>query len=159
MKYCAQNDLSLFEFHDSQFSLISFDGKDLVISADHLNIHKYIPQNPFEYDMEIASAQITFKNFRSATYEPGRFWKTGADGKSYPSGPRMVYSGQVAVDRILTELKAELWVYLFVREENGRYAIDGCGTEPYFTVEFDCDGVTVCWDEYIKKAWYERNRQ
>lgn len=159
MKFCAQNDLSLFAFHDSQFSLVSFDGKDLVVSVACLNIHKNTLQNPSDYDMEITSAQITFKNFRTATYEPGRVWKTGEDGKSYPVGPRIVYSGQAAMDRILAELKHELWIYHFKREESGLYSIGGCGTEPYLMIEFDFDDVVVCWDEYKKKAWYDRYRQ
>ena len=81
MKYCAKNDLSLFEFHDAAFSFVSFDGKDLVVSASMVNIHKDAPQNPHECDMEIASAQITFQNFHSATYEPEREWVTGEDGE------------------------------------------------------------------------------
>ena len=33
MKYCVEKNLSVFEFHDAVFSLVRFDGKDLVISA------------------------------------------------------------------------------------------------------------------------------
>lgn len=159
MKFCIKNDLSLFEFHDSVFSLVSFDGKDLVVSVSMMNIHKDTPQNPSDYDMEIDSAQITFKNFNSATYEPGRVWETGADGKSYPVGPRIVLSGQEAMERILEELKNELTVYHFEKEENRGYSIGGFGIEPYFTIEFNFDSVIVCWDEYKKKAWYELHRQ
>ena len=108
--------------------------------------------------MEIASTQITFKNFTSATYEPGRAWKTGEDGKSYPVGPRVVFSGQDGINRILEELKNEITVYHFEKEDRG-YSIGGCGIEPYFTMEFDFDNVVVCWDEYKKKAWYELHRQ
>jgi hypothetical protein len=160
MKYWAKNDLSIFEFHDSEFSLVSFDGKDLVISASMVNIHKDTPQNPSDCDMEISSAQITFKNFHSATYEPGRTWKTGEDGKSYPVGSRLVFSGQDAIDRILEELQDEITVYHFVKKEKGTgYSIGGCGIEPYFEIEFDFDSVTVSWEEYKKKAWYELHRQ
>jgi len=158
MKFYVENDLSVFEFHDSDFSFLRYDGRDLVISASRVNIHKNAPQNPFDYDMEIASAQITFQNFHSATYEPGRTWETGEDGKSYPVGPRVVYSGHDGINRILEELKNEIAVYHFEKEEHG-YSIGGCGIEPYFTIEFDFDGVIVCWDEYKKKAWYELHRQ
>ncbi len=158
MKYCVENDLSVFEFHDSVFTLVSFDGKDLVISAEHLNIHKATPQNPSDYDMEIASARITFRNFTSAAYEPGRAWETGEDGISHPVGPRVVYCGQDAIDHILAELQNEMTVYHFEKEDRG-YSIGGCGIEPYFTIEFDFDSVVVCWDEYKKKAWYELHRQ
>ena len=159
MKFCSENDLSLFEFHDSVFSFVSFDGKNLTVSAAHLNIHKNTLQNPCDSDMEIASARITFRNFHSPTYEPGRVWERDENGNSYPVGPRIVYSGQEAMDRVLDELKYGLWLYHFEKEEHGGYSIGGCGIEPYFTIEFDFDGVVVCWDEYKKKAWYELYRQ
>ena len=158
MKHCVKNDLSIFEFHDSEFSFVSFDGMDLIVSASMVNIHKDTPQNPSGYDMEITSAQFTFRNFHSATYEPGRIWKTGADGKSYPVGPRVVYGGQDGIDRILEELRNKIRVYHFEKEVCG-YSIGGCGIEPYFTIEFNFDSVDVCWDEYKKKAWYELHRQ
>jgi len=158
MKFCVENDLSIFEFHDAVFSFVSFDGKDLVVSASMLNIHKDTPQNPSDDDMEIASAQITFRNFTSATYELGRGWETGEDGKSHPVGPRVVFSGQDGINRILEELQNEITVFHFEKEDRG-YSIGGCGIEPYFTIEFDFDSVAVCWNEYEKKAWYELHRQ
>ena len=158
MKYCVKNDLSIFEFHDSAFSFVSFNGSDLVISASMVNIHKDTPQNPSDYDMELSSAQITFSNFRSAVYEPGRAWKTGENGKSYPVGPRVVYSGQDGIDQILEELHNGITVYHFEKETSG-YSIGGCGIEPYFEIRFEFDDVTVSWAEYKKKAWYELHRQ
>jgi len=75
MKFCVKNDLSIFEFHDSEFSFVSYDGTDLVVSASMVNIHKDTPQNTSDHDLEITSAQITFKNFHSPTYEPVEYGK------------------------------------------------------------------------------------
>ena len=158
MKYCVLNDLSLFEFHDAVFSLAEFDGKDLVVSASMVNIHKNTPQNPSEYDMEIASAQITFRNFHSVIYEPGGAWKGGDDGVLYPGGPCVVFEGQEAMVRILEELQEKFSVYHLEKEDRG-YSVGGSGIEPYFEMKFDFDSVVVCWDEYKKKAWYELHRQ
>lgn len=158
MKYCVKNDLSIFEFHDSVFSLVSFDGKDLVVSASMVNIHKDTPQNPFDSDMEIATALITFENVYSVAYEPGRVWKTGEDGKPYPVGPQVIFRGQDAIGRIIEELKDEFMVYHFKKEDRG-YSIGGCGIESYCEMKFDFDSVVICWDEYKKKAWYELHRQ
>lgn len=159
MKYCVKNDLSLFEFHDSEFCFVSFDGKDLVVSVSMLNIHMHTPQNPSEHDMEIVSAQITFENVHRATYEPGRTWKMGEDGMSYPIGPRIVYTEQEAMDRIVEELENDFTVYGLETEEGHRCSMHGWGIENYIVIEFDYDGVAVCWDEYEKKAWYERTKQ
>lgn len=158
MKYYVKNDLSLFDFHDSTFSFVSYDGTDLVVSAAMVNVHKDTPQNPSEYDMEITTALITFHNFNSALYEPGRIWGIDENGESYPVGPQVVFSNQEAIDRILGELKNKLTVYHFEKEDRG-YSIGGCGIEPYFEIRFDVDAVTVSWDEYKKKAWYELHRQ
>lgn len=158
MKFCVKNDLSIFEFHDSEFSFVSYDGTDLVVSASMVNIHKDTPQNTSDHDLEITSAQITFKNFHSPTYEPGRVWKMGEDGKSYPVGPQVIFREKDAIDRILEELQNEITVFHFEKEDHG-YSIGGCGIEPYFTMEFDFDHAIVCWDEYKEKAWYELYRQ
>lgn len=158
MKYCVENDLTLFEFHDAEFSLVGYDGRDMVISAECVNIHKDVPQNPHDCDMEIASAEITFRNFHSARYEPGRAWETDTEGNSYPVGEQAVFSGEEAMERILAELKRGFSVFHFEREEQG-WSIGGCGIEPYCEIKFDFDSVAVCWDAYEKKAWYELHRR
>ena len=158
MKYRVHNDLSIFEFHDSVFVLDGFDGKDLVVSASAVNVHKNTPQNPYDYDMQIASAQITFKNFHSVTYEPGVTFRHGEDGQLYPEEPPVMLSGQEAIDRILQELRYRVVVYHFEKEDRG-YSLGGQGVEPYFEMKFDFDSLEVCWEEYTKKAWYELHRQ
>ena len=155
MKFCAKDDLSIFEFHDAEFSLVSFDGNNLVISASMVNIHKNTPQNSSKFDMEIASAKITFENFHTATYEPGREWAKDEEGNSYPIGPQVIFNGQEALDRIIDELKNGIVVLHFVKEEICGYSVGGIGIEPYFEIKFHFDSVAVCWDEYKKKAWYE----
>jgi len=159
MKYCVRRDLSIFEFHDSEFSLAGFDGKDMVVLVKNLNVHKYTEQNPFDYDMEIECAHMTFKGFNVFTYEPGRVWKTGEDGKAYPVGPRVVFYGKDAEDKMLEELHNQIFVCDFSTKDNGTYFIDGIGIEPFFTIEFCFDDVIVEWEEYRKKAWYELYKQ
>ena len=158
MKFCVENDLSLFEFHDSVLSLVSFNDRDLVISASMVNIHKDTPQNPTQYDMEIASAQITFRNFHAVTYDPMISCETDDDGQTHTAGQRMVFDGQDAIDRILEELQNEIWVHYFGKKDHG-YILCGCGIEPYFEIHFNFDHVVVYWDEYKKKAWYELHHQ
>ena len=144
MKYCVKNDLSLFEFHDSEFSLVSFDGKDLVVSVSALNIHKGTPQNPSQFDMQIESARITFENVHRATYEPGRTWKMGEDGKSYPIGPRIVYTEQEAMERILKELENDFTVYGLEVTQGHRCSMHGWGIENYIVIGFDYKELGTC---------------
>lgn len=159
MKFCVENDLSIFEFHDSYFNFVSFDGCDLTLSAEHINIHKNTIQNPSNHDMEIGCAQLVFKSFSPSVYEPGRVWKTAEDGNSYPVGPQIVFTAQDAMERFLAELQNGFTVLHFEEEGCGKYSIGGIGLEPYFTIEFSFDHVVVCWDEYKTKAWYELHRQ
>lgn len=72
MKYRVENQLELFEFHDSVFSLISFDKKDLVVSVKHLNIHEDAKDNLHDCDMEINVATISFRNIHILSLEPMR---------------------------------------------------------------------------------------
>lgn len=159
MKYCVENQLDLFEFHDSSFSFVSFNGEELLVSVKHLNIHKDTRQNPYDCDMEIDCAKIAFKGFHSPSYEPGRTWKMGADGRSYPLGPQIIYYGQEAESKIIQELQNQITVFDFNKKDDARYYIDGLGLEPFFTMEFCFDSVMVEWDEYRNKAWYELYRQ
>lgn len=159
MKYCAENQLELFEFHDARLELIRFGGGELVVSAKHLNIHKHTDQNPSDCDMEIACATITFQSYCAFSYEPDRTWETGADGKSCPIGPEVLYRGQEAEERILAEFKRGIEVFSFGKADGARYYVEGFGTVPFFTMEFGFTAVTVAWDAYAKKAWYELHRQ
>lgn len=159
MKYCVTDQPGLFEFHDSEFTLISLGGGELVVSVKYLNIHKHTIQNPSEHDMEIGHAKMNFKGFRKPSYEVGRTWKKDAQGNSYPVGPKIIYFGQEAEEKIREELLDKIAVFDFNKKEDNRYSIDGSGVAPFFTMEFCCDHVIVEWDEYQKKAWYELHRQ
>ena len=64
MKYTSTNIFSDFEFHDAYFKLESIKNNTLTISVRYLNIHKGTEQNPYNTDMEIEIAQITFSNFK-----------------------------------------------------------------------------------------------
>ncbi len=72
MKYHFENQLNIFEFHDSKFSFISFDENELCISAEHINIHKDAKENPHDYDMDISLAKIYFQNIKIHSFEPIR---------------------------------------------------------------------------------------
>ncbi|MBQ3014955.1 MAG: hypothetical protein IJD75_07475 [Clostridia bacterium] len=158
MKYRSKNQLKLFDFHDSVFSLVRFDGDELVVSVKHLNIHKNTIQNPSNYDMEIERAELTLKGVHSFSYEPGRGWKTGEDGQPYPIGPQIIYTGREAEEKIQEELQSSITVYDFDEKENGRYFIDALGIEPFFVMEFGFQDILIEWDAYRKKAWYELHR-
>lgn len=75
LKYIFIDRLSDFEFHDVEITLDSFINNRLTVKANFLNIHKSAEQNPFQTDMEIESARITFEGFQIISYEPGRAWK------------------------------------------------------------------------------------
>lgn len=159
MRYKSENQLELFDFHDSELSYVSYDEKNLVISAQFLNIQKSAEQNPTDYDMEIQEARLTFRAVSELSYEPGRAWTTDADGRSVPVGPEVVYRDEAGEKRVLDALQAGMTVFSFERNDAGRFSVGGTGAEPFFTIEFSCGAVLVEWDEYRKPAWYELNRR
>ena len=88
MQYSSTNRLQDFEFHDSKLSFISWEDDRLIVSAKHLNVHKYAAPNHAGADMEISEARITFCGFQLREFEPGRAWKRDENGKSYTDDQR-----------------------------------------------------------------------
>ena len=155
----AENRLGDFEFHDALLTLDRFDGEGLTVKAEHVNVHKTAGFGALSHDMELDSAKITFQGFCAATFEPGRVWKTGADGRSYTDDPLIIFDGKNAEKVILEELCGGINVYSMGKKEGGRYYIEGCGFKPFFAMEFNAGEVVLEWDGYRKKAWYELHRQ
>ena len=153
MNYRLIDRLADFEFHDSAWSLISYDSGKLVVAARFLNIHRAALEEVITCDMEIKLAKITFSNCSVVAYEPGVPWKTDASGKSYPAEPIITYTSQDAEKRLLHELDRTTTIYRF-EEDDGNYRISGCGDEPYFEAVISFDGVTVEWDDFRRPAWY-----
>lgn len=159
MKYRSTNQLYDFEFHDSEWKLDQLTKDTLVVFIKHLNIHKRTAQNDTDSDMEIELAKVTFQGFHVLTFDPGRTWKMGADGKSYTDEPLIIFEGEEACRKLANELQYGLTMYHLKRDDNNVYSIDACGNSPFFAAQFVFDCVTVEWDAYRKKAWYELHRQ
>ena len=64
MKYISENRLQDFEFHDAELLSISFINDCLTLEADYLNVHSDAIQNPFDVDMEIEKAVLSFSGFK-----------------------------------------------------------------------------------------------
>lgn len=148
MEYNVENQLDLFEFHDSEFALIQFDNDKLIVSVKYLNIHKISLPNPSDYDMEIKNAIITFKNFHITQY------------KFYSSQNEITdYYEQEAIEKFIEEFDGEYVKHINIFDlgklDNSIYYIDASGKSTFFAIQFTFDNVTIEWDEYRKKAWYE----
>ena len=159
MKYHSTDHLQDFEFHDSEFTLLAIDDSTLAVSARKLNIHKDTPQNDSDFDMEIDIAKITFHGFQSLSYEPGRSWHRDENGNAYTDDPLVIFTGHEAINALTAEMQNTLTVYHLVQEEGNVCELGGCGDSPYFTIRFAFDFITIEWDAYRKKAWYEQHRQ
>ena len=144
MKYHVENQLDLFEFHDSEFTLIKFDNNELIVSVEYLNIHKNSVPNPSNYDMEIKDAIITFKDFH-VTY-----------CKTYSYSNKInIYYEQEATEKFKGEYSEHINIFDLGKLDDSQYYIDAGGVSIFFSIYFSYDKVTIEWDEYRKKAWYE----
>jgi len=148
MKYNVENQLDLFEFHDSKFTLVSFDNDELIVSVKHLNIHKNSIHNPSDYDMEIKDAIITFKGFHITYYKAHSFLNKIS-----------TYYEQKAIEKFKKEFKEKhtnhINIFYLGMIDDSLCHIDADGKSPFFSIEFTYDNVTIEWNEYLKKAWYE----
>ena len=161
MKYRIENQLDLFEFHDSEFSLISFDKKDLVVSAKYLNIHKEAKENPHNCDMEISLANISFQNVRILSLEPMRAGQMDSDGNWYTDDPQIIYQPDKAKENLIDALKNGIsinGVDIRRSDEHTTFVFD-TNSPICFNAVISFSNVKVEWDSYRKKAWYELHKQ
>ena len=110
MHYSSTNRLQDFEFHDSELYFVSWEDNRLIVSAKYLNVHKDAAPNNWGTDMEIAEARITFYGFELKEFEPGRAWKTDADGKHYTDEPLIVHTDLIARKMFEDELRNSIRV-------------------------------------------------
>ncbi len=154
LKYISTDKLSDFEFHDAEFELESYENKCLVVKATYLNIHKDADQNPFETDLEIKSARITFEGFELHSYEPSRTWKHDKDGNWFSDEPQIIHIGSEAHSCFDTQLSAGIRIFDLGVKEDMTYYMDAMAEDPFFIIHFTFQHVTIAWDDYNKEAWY-----
>ncbi|MDO4153936.1 MAG: hypothetical protein Q4E21_03680 [Clostridia bacterium] len=157
MKYCIENRLDLFEFHDAEFAYISFENNNLSVSVRHLNIHKDAKENPHDYDMEIESATVSFRGVQVLSFEPMRAYKMGNDGNLYTDEPQIIFKNVEAKARFTEELKKGITLNCIdIHPENEKTIIEiPVSAKNCFIVTFSFDSISVEWDAYCQKAWYE----
>lgn len=161
MKYCVENQLSLFEFHDAEFSFTSFDNNNLVVSVKHLNIHENAKENPYNCDMEIDFANISFYGIQTISFEPMRAYKVDDDGNWYTNEPQVIYSDKEAEKHFLDEIKNGITINCIdiCKKDNKTYIELSTCAQSCFFATFSFNEVSVEWDKYCKKAWYELHKQ
>ena len=147
VRYISENALHDFEFHDAAFTNGSFADTCLTFDVRYLNIHKDAVQNPFDTDMEIDVARITFYGFKVLSYEPGR---------AHIDDPPIIFRENEAVRRFVDQLNEQMDVFDLYFDEDGFYYMDAMSVDPLFTIGFRFDRVTIEWDACNRKAWYVR---
>ena len=161
MKYRVENNLDLFEFHDAEVSFVSFDNNELTLSAKHLNIHKNAVENPYDYDMGIGFAKITFSKFKVLSFEPMRSYQIDDSGKWYTNEPRIVFKGKEAESYFFEKAEKSFsfnCVDICKQKIRTKINFSASYPDPFFAnVSFE--DVVIEWDKYCKKAWYELHKQ
>ncbi len=155
MKYTTKNNFHDFEFHDAEFCFESFTGNVLTITAEHLNIHKGTKENPYDCDMEIESAKITFADFAVDSLSPIQ--------ESGTSEPPVIYEGKAAEDYFIENLKEYITILSLESSVSGGKTtfkihtidMDTIGKD-YFRAVCTCTDFKAEWDTYCGKAWYEQ---
>ncbi len=157
-------DLRHFEFHDSNWTLLSHDptARTLTVACEHLNLHKDALPEPLAWDMELVNARITFTGFGAYSFEPSRVVRQNADGEWVCDELLVVYEGEDARRVGLSELTADgIVVYdleIIEREDSVPLCLlDGRGDDPFFRFTFSFETATVEWDDFGCPAWYERD--
>lgn len=161
MKHRVKNNLDLFEFHDAEFSFVDFDNNELTLSAKHLNIHKNTKENSHDCDMEIDFAEFIFAGFHVVSFEPMRAYQVDDDGNWYTNEPQVIYSDKEAEKHFLDEIKNGITINCIdiCKKDNKTYIELSTCAQSCFFATFSFNEVSVEWDKYCKKAWYELHKQ
>ncbi len=149
------NRLFDFDYHDAKLSFKHYENHTLCVTAKHLNIHKGIKENPYTFDMEIASAEVSFQNVQIESFELLPLYELDDSGnwslKKMPP-PRQC---QQAEELLIAALKKGISINCIdVCSKNQRTFLELTASEGFVAV-FSFDDVLICWDEYCQKAWYE----
>ena len=145
-----------FEFHDTEFWDGNVSECRFIANVKFLNIHSNAEPNPFDKDMEIEQAQIVFDGFYIISYEHGRVWKTDENGERYTDEPQVILQGDKAAQAFKEQLNDKIVIFDFDKKDDTAHFIDAMGNDPFFTLLFSFDSVTVSWDAYKKTAWYAK---
>ena len=153
MNYVSIDRLCDFEFHDSEWSFVSWERGNLTVRIVMLNVHKDTKHNDTGKDMEIKEAFATFIGVKAPTYELPRTWHKDENGNSYTNEPRVIYEGGAAVRRFIEDIKNDRVACMFFDRNDEGYEFGGVG-EDWISFRFGFDSVRIEWDEYDGKAWY-----
>lgn len=86
--------------------------------------------------------QVVFSGFRVHSCELGGRFKRNCLGKWVSCDPVTILKGQEAEKRLEKELQKGIEAYR-IYEEQGLHYLEGCGEEPFFTVAFEFDALTI----------------
>ena len=154
MKYISVNSLEDFEFLESELTLNEWSNGSLSVIAQKLNIHDCTDQNPYNIDMEIRNARITFHGFEITSYEGSKEIPKERSGCCNNDSGIISLEGTEALERLLIQLRYGVRILTFDKKDGQSFIIDGFSSDPYFNVCFTFEKVTIEWDEYACHAWY-----
>lgn len=155
MKYLSLNRLSDFGYHDAVLCLKNHENHHLCVTAKYLNIHKNVQENPYHYDMEIASAEMTFENIEICCLKTMEVYCFHDDGSRYLEEPKIVYTGAKAEEELIAALKKGIRLDCIAVSKDGDINVLELTALDGFVAEICFENVVIQWDEYCGKAWYE----
>ncbi len=163
MKHCTTNNLQEFEFHDAEFTWNSYRDSVLSVTVNFLNIHKFTKENPDDKDMELDTATMTFCGL---SVESVAFYKstvTDENGNSFIQEPP-VYKGKEVEEIFFKKLQESVYILCAEIQKSGARTVLELDAlvahkSDAFHVVLSFDSVTVKWDAYRKKAWYELHNE
>lgn len=160
MKYCTMNNLQEYEFHDAKFTWNDFHDGVLSVTVDFLNIHRFTKENPDDEDMELDAATVTFYGLSVESLAFSRSITIDENGKAIIQEPP-IYQGKEIEEVFFKQLKESVFIYYAEIQKSGSKTVlelDAHKSDAFHVV-LSFDSVTVEWDSYRKKAWYELHKQ
>jgi len=132
------------------------------VCVKDLNLHQSAPENPYEQDMGIANAIITFWGYRVKSVEKLASRTLDYNGNLIDETPAVLLCENDAEQYFFDELKQGIYLNgLSFSMHNHDLHIEIETTGPRleaFSAILDVQRVTVEWDDYTSPAWYEKRK-
>lgn len=158
MRYISKNQTGDFEFHDTSIISSLREKEALVLKTMYLCIHKNSANNPFNLDMELSLAKITFQDFKIESYKELGYTKYDPNTKTETKITDIFLYGTEAEEKfntILENTKEKGLRFNCFEKNDSLYFLEIIYPQGVFSAECIASNILVEWEEFVKPAWYE----
>ncbi|MEY8747074.1 hypothetical protein AB9M62_48935 [Bacillales bacterium AN1005] len=154
--YISENTLQLISLHDCLIKEVVVSGADLILTFGHIDVLADHPLNSTGLSMCTGEAKLRFEHaerITSVLYDTSESAKQDDPDAEEDSHPREVDMLEILEDFEVLQHSEQLHPNGYVHRFEGIGSVKH--NTDYAYVVIRCNRVTVEWNEFTDKAWFE----